>query len=106
MQGFQHPFFDRRNEIPWNGAPHDMVDELKPLSTGKRVELKPTIAELSMSAGLLLVFPLGLRRAPNGLFVGDFRSMNDDFSAILALKLFKCHIHVQLSHPAEDHLLR
>ena len=59
-----------------------------------------------MPPGLPLVLPLGAGGFPDGLFIWNLRRMDIDLDAVFALQLFERHVHVQLSHGAENHFVR
>ena len=50
---FAHAFFHRRDIIARDRAADDLVDELESFARRQRLDLQPSIAELTAPAGLL-----------------------------------------------------
>src|SRR5207248_2419802 len=69
-----------------NRAAEDLVGEFEVPAARQRLHPDPTIAELSMAAGLLLVTPLHFSPPANRLAIRNLRSFQHDFHAVAFLQ--------------------
>src|SRR5208337_846558 len=72
--GILDSFFYRRNEVSWNRAAKNVVDELELPATRQRLHFDFAIAVLAVPAGLLLVASLHVGLAPDGFAIRDLGS--------------------------------
>src|SRR5262249_57827977 len=94
--GVLDAFFYGRDELTGDGAPEDIVHELEVRSAWQRFHLDFAVAELTVTARLLLVAPVCLGRAFDRLAVGDSWRFEVDVDAKPALELGDRHFNVQL----------
>ena len=80
-------FLDRRNVVLGNRAAEDFVDELEFAAARQRLHLDPAIAELAVTAGLLLVPALHVGAAANGFAIGNLGRLQDYLSVVALLQL-------------------
>src|ERR1700722_15019962 len=99
------PFFNRRNEVAWNGAPEDIVDEFKFGPTRKRFHFDLADAILAMAASLLLVASLHIGFAANRLAIWNFRRLQDDFSGVAFPHLRNYDFNMLLTRACDEELL-
>ena len=78
-----HALLHAREEALGHDSADDLRFELDP-SAGVGRQLQPDVAELAAATGLLLVAPLDLGRATNGLAVRDARISRHDARAELS----------------------
>ena len=98
--------FDRGDEVARHHAAHDRVLEVE-LGIGRVVvgtELDPHVAELAVSAGLLLVAALHVDLLADGLAVGDLRELQHALRAELAGQLLGDDFQMQLAQAGEHAL--
>src|SRR3954463_4906711 len=70
-----------RDELPGNRAAEDVVLELEVAAARQRLHPDLTVAELAMSAGLLLVAPMRLGCGGDRLPIGNPRRLEVDLDA-------------------------
>src|SRR5262249_9392806 len=96
---------DGRNELPWDRAAEDVVDELEVGTARQRLHLDLAVAELPVAASLLLVTPVRLGGGLDGLSVGNPRRLEVDVDAEPSLELRDRHLDMKLSLPRQQQLL-
>ena len=96
--------FDGREEILGDAAAEDLFlkDDLLAVAG---LEVDDDIAELAMTAGLLLMAALLLAGLADGLAVGDAGSLQADLDAELVLQLGLDDIQVLLAQTTDDLLV-
>src|SRR5690606_22802229 len=70
----------------------------------ERLEADVAVAELAVTARLLLVAALALRRLPDRLTIRNARLFGDHLDVVLALEALHLDFEVQLTEPANDGL--
>ena len=103
--GFHDSFFDRGNEIAWNGAAKTSLANSNLPPRGERLQADPAIAELAVTAGLFLVAALHFGSAANGFAIRNFRSVQLDVDAVALLQAAHDHFDVLLAAAGEQEFL-
>src|SRR5687768_2310251 len=88
---FLNPFFHGRNELPWNRAAEDIVDELEVFPTRQWLDLDLAVAELPVAAGLFFVPAVRLGGTLDRLAVRNARWLQVDVDTEPALQLGDGH---------------
>src|SRR6185369_16220657 len=96
--------FHSRNEILGDRTSKNFIGELEIAATRERFHLDPAIAELAMTAGLLLVASLNVGPAANGFAIGDLRRFEGDVHAVAFFQAADDNFHVLLSAAGEKEL--
>jgi len=102
---FLNPFVNRRAVLGGNNAADDFIHELIARAARQRLDIDRAIAELTASAGLLLVTTLNVGLAFDGFQIGDFRRVQIDFNAEFSSHFFNVDFNMHLAHSGENHLL-
>src|SRR5204863_9662998 len=92
--------------IPRYRAAENLVGELEFSAARQRLHLDPAIAELSVTAGLLLMTALNVRRPADRLPVRDFRGFQRHVHPVTALQAADHDFHVLLARPRQQELAR
>ena len=95
----------RGNVLARNRAAKDLVDEFEVAAARQRLHRDLAIGELSVSARLLLVTAVRLRRLRDRLAIRNFRRMEDHVDAVLLLQLLHDDLDVELPLSADLKLL-
>ena len=98
--------FDRRNELSRDRAAEDIVHELEVGAARHRFDANLAVAELPVSAGLLLVPAVRLGRRLDRLAVRNPRRLEVHVHAEATLQFRDRDLDVQLALPREQQLLR
>src|SRR5258708_5115300 len=104
-QRIAHALLDRRDELPRNRPPDDLIDKLETTATLKRLDLQPAIAVLAASAGLTFVLTLRLGAPFDRFFIGYLRCVELDLDVKLTLQLFDGDLDMHLTGAREDNLV-
>ncbi len=96
---------DRRDVILRHHAAGDGVGELEPGAARLRLDVQHHVAELSVSARLLLVPAADRRPGPDRLLVGNVAPLPLDRDAILALQPFECDPQMHLALARQHDLM-
>ena len=95
-------FFDGGNELSWDGATDDFVDEFEPFAASEGFDIDVADAELSGTAGLFFVFTFDVLDAFfEGFSVSDEGERDVDFEFEFTFEFFDGHVEVLLSHASE-----
>src|SRR5258708_15823309 len=78
---------DRRNVLPGDGASEDLVDELEVTPARERLHGDLAVGELSVTARLLLVTPVGLGQLGDRLAVRHLRRMHNYVNVVFLVPL-------------------
>ena len=104
LSGKADALFNSREEVLRHAAAEHLLFEDDLLAVAG-LEVDDDIAELAMTAGLLLMTALLLAGLADGLAVSDTRSLEADFHAELILQLGFDHVEVLLAQTADDLLM-
>src|SRR6185437_3256601 len=105
VRALDDSLLDRRDEVPRNRPAEDLVHELKALAAWHRLHAEAAVAELPVSAGLLLVPPLHVGFAQNRLPVCHPWRAQLDLDVVPLLQLGDRNLDVLLAAAAEQELL-
>ena len=86
-------------------AAEDFVDELEVSAVGQRFHLDLAIAELTVSARLLLVATLHVGLAANGLAIRHLWRLQDDLGVVAVLQLRNHDFDVLLAGSRDEEFL-
>ena len=100
-----HTLLDSRNELAGNRAAKDVIDKLETAASGKRLNAKLAVAELSVSSGLLLVPSMAGCVCANGLPVRNLRRFKCDLRVIPAPESRYDRLDVELSRASDEKLV-
>src|SRR5208283_5278993 len=103
---FHYALLDRGYEVSGNRAAKHFVGKLKLRAAFERLHADPAIAELPMSASLLLVASLDVGPAADRLAIGNLGSVQFHFDAVAFLKTADNHLDVLLSAARQQELFR
>ena len=103
--GFDDSLFDGGDVVLGDGAAEGVIDELKLSATGERRHSDFAIAELAVSAGLLLVASLHVGGAANGFAVGNLGRLEDDLGVVAALEFADDDFDVLLAGSGDQEVL-
>ena len=103
--GFEDSLFDGGDEVFGDGAAEDVVDELELRAAGQGRHVDFAVAELAVSAGLLLVAALDVGGAADGFAVGHLGGLEDDLGVVAALELADDDLDVLLAGAGDEEVL-
>src|SRR5437899_11309011 len=106
LSGLDNSFFHSRNIVSRNRAPEDFVYKLEIGTARQRLHANPAVAELPVTAGLLLMPTLDVGFAPDGLTIRNFGRLECDIDAVTLFQAADDHLDVLLSAAREQKLLR
>ena len=98
-------FLNRGNVVLGNRAAEDFVDELEVAAARQRLHLDLAIAELAVTAALLLVTALHVGAAANGFAIGNLRRLQDYLSVVPVLQLGDDDFDVLLAGSGDEEFL-
>jgi hypothetical protein len=101
-----HAFLDRRDPLLRYGSAVDLLVKLEAFATGQRPNLDDHVAELAMTARLLLVAPLLGHVAPDRLAIANGRRTRLHLDPISAFQPVQHRAQMLLVHSAETHFVR
>ena len=104
-RGFDDALFDRRDEVARNRSTEHFVGEFELLAARERLHPDPAVAELAVSAGLLLVPSLDVRLAANRLAIRNLRGVQLDVHVVALLQPADDDLDVLLARAREQELL-
>src|SRR5262249_17773678 len=94
IEKLARPLLPRRYVLPRYRAADDMVDDLEAGAARQRLDLDMDVPELAVAAALLLVAPMLLDAAADGLLVVDGRTMRLDREAVFELQAIDRHLEM------------
>src|SRR5262245_61262339 len=97
-----HAGLDRGNPLARDGAPGDLVDELKALAARQGLHLDDAIAELAVSAGLLLVTAALFSALADCFLVGRRWTSGGDLNAETRLQPIDHGAQVRVALPLQQ----
>src|SRR5690606_24531596 len=104
LRGFLDSLVDGRDELVRNHAARDRVRELVTGSARQRLDADVAVAELTVTARLLLVLALRFCRLAERLAIRNARLLRDDVDVILPLEPLDLDFEMQLAEAADDRL--
>ena len=97
--------FNRRYEVARYSAADDLIHEFElAITVEDRLELYPYVAELAVTAGLLLVTALNLDGLADGLAIRDLGILKHGLCAELGLQLLIGDFQMQFAHTGKQRL--
>src|SRR5581483_8336658 len=102
---FDDALFDGGHELARDCPAEDLVDELEAAAARQRLHLDLAVAKLAVPARLLLMPPLRIRLAANGLAVGNFRRLQRDLGVITLLEAAYDGLDVGLACAGNEELV-
>src|SRR3990172_4709307 len=106
MGGFNYALLDSRDVLPGDGPAKNVIYELKLAAARQWLHFDFAVAELAVTAGLLLVAALDVGGTADGFTVRDFRGLECDINVIAALEARDHHLILLLACPAEQEFVR
>src|SRR3990172_5395790 len=103
MGGFNYALLDSRDVLPGDGPAKNVVYELKLAAARQWLHFDFAVAELAVTAGLLLVAALDVGGTADGFTVRGFEC---DTNVIAALEARDHHLNLLLACPAEQEFVR
>ena len=104
LHAVEKSLFDRREEVLRHGAADDFLGKFQTFRLAG-FKADPHVAELAVSAGLLLVAALNLHSAADGFAVGDAGLFGLRVGAEFILELGDDDVDVLFALTADDHLI-
>ncbi len=101
LLGLDEALVAGRNVLPGDDPAHDLIDEFV-LAFLHRLHVARHPAELTGTAGLLLVGIVEVGPLGNGFPVGDLGGAHFDDGAVFPLHPFNVNVQVQLAHAGDD----
>src|SRR5207342_2941085 len=105
LERVDYAFFHRRDVVARHHTAGDAILELEAGPTWQRLDLEHHVAELTVTAGLLLMAAALCDRLANGLAISHRRRTRRDRHHEPLGKAFRRHAQMHLALPPDDHLV-